>query len=146
MNSLIQYIKEPNIKNDEPFQRGYIVDESLLNIVLNEEPSIRTFGKSSKDIVEFSVYSTTNDLLYWSTIQGSEDFNKVNFNFFDYNDDNIIGSVDVVGSRYLVKDNKLILSFTDQLKKLGATAPSAYKVGISMRNDVVGSSESSSFC
>lgn len=146
MKNYHKYVKEAPTNMDFDYPRGSPVDASMFDILTGDSPEQAPleFGRSPKDIIEFSVYTQENEVLQSKLIERDDNFLERKYDFIDYNGEHRIGSINTFDRNYQVSDSgDVIISPTHELRELGYT-DGTHKIGVSFRNDIVGSAESSS--
>ena len=142
MPEYLKYVD--NSTQDVEFSRGYYVESGTLDLAFEKVPTQTKFGRSHKDIVEFSAYNSVGDtLLGWGTISGAENYSTNSLYYTNYAGELESGNLRILESVYPTTNGKVILSPITELKKLGLSA-GVYQVGFSFKNDIVGSHDSDS--
>ena len=140
-----KFVKEQSRSKEFDFPRGSVVDQSMFDLLfadqLDQHPL--EFGRNQKDIVEYSVYSTTDELVGWKIIERKEVFVNYEYDFIDYNEEHRIGTIPIFDRNYPVAETgEVIISPTHELRELGYEN-GTHKIGISFKNNIIGSHESS---
>jgi hypothetical protein len=128
------------------FPRGSPIDESMFDLLAGNEISQvpLEFGRSQKDVVEFAVYSSDNELITSNVVERNEIFVKRDYDFIDYNGEHRIGSLSTFDRNYPVTAaGEVVISPTHELKNLGYT-DGTHNIGVSFRNEIIGASDSDS--
>ena len=122
--------------------RGVNIDSKTINKIVNDTPVTGgDFGKSLKDIVEFSVYTPSGTLVGWKTIIPNYEYFKQNIIYTDSDRNIQKKSVLELKSSYLKTANgNLVISPTTELASLGITQGN-FKIRVSLKTDMVGSFE-----
>lgn len=122
--------------------RGVNIDSKTIGKIVNGTPVAGGgFGKSLKDIVEFSVYTPSGTLVGWKTITPNYEYFKHNITYTDSDRNIQKKSVLELKSSYLkTASGNLVISPTTELASLGITQGN-YKIRVSLKTDMVGSFE-----
>tara|TARA_A100001037_G_scaffold67550_1_gene59972 strand:+ start:1121 stop:8908 length:7788 start_codon:yes stop_codon:yes gene_type:complete len=146
MKKYHKYVKQAPTNLDFDYPRGSPVDESMFDILTNDssEQVPLEFGRSPKDIIEFSVYTPDNEVLQSRIVERDDSFVERKYDFTDYNGERRIGSINTFDRNYQLSEaGDVIISPTHELRELGYV-DGTHRVGVSFRNDIVGSAESTS--
>ena len=82
----IDQVSSNNGTNDS-IQRGHLISQDVFDkITLENNGVTKKFGNYAKDVIEFSVFSQSGDLLGWKTIDKQENFSNKSISFTDKND------------------------------------------------------------
>ena len=78
MKNYHKYVKEAPTNMDFDYPRGSPVDASMFDILTGDSPEQAPleFGRSPKDIIEFSVYTQENEVLQYGQISGYNGFKE----------------------------------------------------------------------
>jgi hypothetical protein len=144
MKKYHKYVKEAPTNMDFDYPRGSPVDASMFDILTGDSPEQAPleFGRSPKDIIEFSVYTQENEVLQSKLIDRDDSFLERKYDFIDYNGEHRMGTLHTFDRNYQVSESgDVIISPTHELSELGYT-DGTHKIGVSFRNDIIGSAES----
>ena len=146
MSGYNKFVKKAATSEGFDFPRGSLVDNSLYRILVKDsapQPSLK-FGKNPKDIVDFSIYSENNTIIKTKLVKPNQKFTRRSFDFVDYTGISREGSISIFDSKYeLTESNEVVVSPTHELRELGEESGS-FLIGISIKNELVGSHESDS--
>lgn len=123
--------------------RGTVVSNEVFSDIKDQELVKTDFGKNSKDVIEFSVYSSRGEIFGWKLVEALPDYTNKTINYTNLDGESSSLNISYLNSLYLKnKKGDIILSPRHELEELGITQGN-YKVRISFRTDVVGSYENS---
>ena len=88
----------PNHRMTKKLTRGYFVNKDTLDLSYELTPTEYIFGKSPKDVVEFTVYNLDQEKLGWKNIEDTPLYENEILNYTDYNGDFITST-----TQYLIK-------------------------------------------
>ena len=139
MASNLQYIQsEPS--DDKKLTRGYFVNKDTLDLSYELTPTEYIFGKSPKDVVEFTVYNLDQEKLGWKNIEDTPLYENEILNYTDYNGDFITGTTQVFNQNYSLVGNEVLVSPSNDLQSLELDRGSYY-IRYSFLNNICGSFE-----
>ena len=143
MKTFIPYMYPSDSDESTNTIRGALVSENVFGEIKDTEVQSTDFGKCSKDVIEFSVYSTRGEIFGWKLIESFPEYINKTLNYTNLDGEEISTSISFLNSLY-VKNKKgdVILSPKHELEELGITQGN-YKIRISFRTDIVGSYENS---
>ena len=145
MSEYIKFVKETPINQGFDFPRSSVVSSDLYRIVVNESESTPAynFGRNPKDIAEFTIYSADNKIVKKKIIKPNNSFIRKTFDFTDNIGVRRVGTISIFNKKYeITNNNELVFSPTHELKELGEESGSFF-VGVSMKQELVGSHEMS---
>jgi hypothetical protein len=143
MKTFIPYMYPSDSDENTNTIRGSLVSESVFGEIKDTEVHSTDFGKCSKDVIEFSVYSTRGEIFGWKLVEAFPDYINKTINYTNLDGEEISTSVSYLNSLYVKnKNGDVILSPKHELEELGITQGN-YKIRISFRTDIVGSYENS---
>ena len=134
------YIKhvESTPGENKTLTRGYFVDKSTLELSFDQEPTQYDFGKSPKDVIEFTVYSATGEFLGWKLVDDEPNFENIQLEYTNYTGDYVTGSTRVFVQNYPTIDGKVLVSPSTDIKSFDFDSGN-YLIRYAFRNDIVGS-------
>ncbi len=141
MKQFLPYIENlPSLNTNQQVEQGYLFGEDAHGkIVTDTNISGKKFGNYSKDVIEFSVYSTTGELLGWKIVEREENYSQKDLSFINNEGVRIEKSVSYLDSVYpTTSTGDIIISPIHEMLSLGLTQ-GEYKIRTSQRSDLVGS-------
>lgn len=136
------YISEVDI--DSNAIRGSLISQKIFDEIKDSEKLGNSFGKRSKDVVEFSAYSPAGEIFGWKVIEQAPNYVTKNLSYIDFSGQSNMIAIDYLESVYpRSSDGHVLISPTHELEELGI-GDGNYKIRMSFRSDVVGSFENSS--
>ena len=142
MNTFFQHTYASNEDAESSLLRGsFLETEDFDKLLETRSVGNSRFGKNSKDVVEFSVYSPQNELFGWTLVDQTPNYITKQFSYKTPNGELINKTISYLDSLYpTTMDGGVLVSPKYELEKLGITQ-GEFKVKISYRNDIVGSFE-----
>ena len=142
MNTFFQHTYASNEDAESSLLRGsFLETEDFDKLLETRSVGNSRFGKNSKDVVEFSVYSPQNELFGWTLVDQTPNYITKQFSYKTPNGELINKTISYLDSLYpTTADGGVLVSPKYELEKLGITQ-GEFKVKISYRNDIVGSFE-----
>ena len=125
MASNLQYI-QPEPSDEKKLTRGYYVNKDTLDLSYELTPTEYIFGKSPKDVVEFTVYNLEEEKLGWKNIEDAPLYENEILNYTDYNGDFITGTTQVFTQNYSLVGNEVLVSPSNDIKSLELDRGSYY--------------------
>lgn len=145
MDTYHKFVKQAPTNIDFDYPRGSVVEGEMFDILAGDSPEQVpiSFGRSLKDIMEFSVYGQDGSVLQSRLVDREDEYILKKYEFVDYNGEHRIGTINVFDRNYqTTNDGSVIISPTHELKELGYI-DGTHKIGISFRNNIIGSEDSS---
>lgn len=141
MNNLIKHTFATDVDSNTNSLRLSNLSEDAHTQLQEATGKGELFGYNLKDVVEFSVYTTENQLIGWKTIEQSPNFIS---KFIEYKDKDFTSTqtnISLLESVYpKTKSGDLLISPKYELESLGIQS-GEFRTRVSLKNDIVGSFE-----
>ena len=141
METFLKHTYATEVDTDTNNVRGSTFDASVFNKIKELENEGLKFGKNSKDVIEFSAFTSENQLVGWKLLEQNPKYINRNVSFTDIDGNIQNRDVSYLDSLYTTtSDGNIIISPKYELNELGINQ-GEYKIRIGYRNDIVGSFE-----
>lgn len=139
MTKILQHTFASSADNETNILRHISLSSDDFNKIKESESSGELFGVNSKDVIEFSAFTQSNELVGWKTIEQAPSYATKNITYLNTSGELENKTVSYLQSLYpKTKNGEVIISPKHELGLLGIEQ-GEYKVRISYKNDVVGS-------